>query len=417
MSHATVALALSLLLGIQPVATDLYLPTLPLLKADLAASMAATQRTLSALILAFGFGQLLWGPLADRFGRRPVLLLGLALFTAASLGGALAASINSLVLWRMVQGLGVAACVVCARSMVRDLYAPSEGVRVLSLGMSGLGLIALTGPLLGAALSRVRLGSVSGWRMAMLMLAVFGAATLVFVASRMRESIRQRQPNATQLRPLLANGWAIVQHPTFIAYVCLTAGTYAGLYTFLSASSFVLIDGLGVSRLGYSAVLSGGALSYLVGTFICRIWLARFGIRGAVRRGAVLTLAGGLLMTACALIGWHPLWVILLAQWLYTAGHGVHQSCGQAGVVGPFPTRAGAASALSGFVLSAAAFGMGWLLGRVMDGTGASLIPMACGMGAWAVFTAVVGWTLVQRHGEPHPSAAHSPAIEESPPQ
>lgn len=405
MSHATVAMALSLLLGIQPVATDLYLPTLPLLKSDLGTSMAAAQRTLSALIFAFGFGQLFWGPIADRFGRRPVLLLGLSLFTVASLGGALSPSIDVLVLWRMAQGLGVAACVVCARSMVRDLYAPSEGVRVLSLGMSGLGVIALAGPLLGALLSQTRLGPLSGWRMAMLILTGFGAATLAYVVGRTSESIRERQPNATQLRPLLSNWMAIVRHPTFLAYASLTAGTYAGLYTFLSASSFVLINGLGISRLGYSAVLSGGALSYLVGTFVCRIWLARFGIRGTVRRGAVLTLSGGLLMAGSALAGWHDLIVILIAQWLYTAGHGVHQSCGQAGVVGPFPTRAGAASALSGFILSATAFAMGQLLGWLMDGTGASPLPMACSMGAWAVFTAGVGWTLVQRHGEPHTPA------------
>lgn len=405
MSHATVALALSLLLGIQPVATDLYLPTLPLLKGDFGTTMAAAQRTLSALILAFGFGQLVWGPIADRFGRRPVLLLGVSLFTLSSLGGALAPHIDALVLWRMVQGLGVAACVVCARSMVRDLYAPSEGVRVLSLGMSGLGVIALAGPLLGALLSQTRVGNLSGWRMAMLVLATFGAATLVYVVSRTSESIRERQPNATQWRLLISNWVAILSNRTFIAYACLTAGTYAGLYTFLSASSFVLINGLGISRLGYSAVLSGGALSYLVGTFVCRTWLARFGIRGTVRRGAVLTLSGGLLMAGAALAGWHSLGVTLLAQWLYTAGHGVHQSCGQAGVVGPFPTRAGAASALSGFILSATAFAMGQLLGWLMDGTGASPLPMAWGMGAWAVFTAWVGWTLVQRHGEPHTPA------------
>lgn len=405
MSHATVAIALSLLLGIQPVATDLYLPTLPLLKSDLGTTMAAAQRTLSALILAFGFGQLFWGPLADRFGRRPVLLVGLSLFTAASLAGATAQSIDALTLWRMLQGLGVAASVVCARSMVRDLYEPVEGVRVLSLGMSGLGVIACAGPLLGAGLSQMDLSAVSGWRLALLILATFGAGTLAYVLWYTEESIRQRQPTATQIGPMVRNWQQIASNPTFISYVCLTAGTYAGLYTFLSTSSFVLIEGLGMSRLGYSAVLSGGALTYLAGTFGCRIWLARYGIRGAVKRGAFITLTGATLMAGLSLSGVHSIWAIIVPQLLYAAGHGVHQSCGQAGVVGPFPTKAGAASALSGFILSATAFGMGQWLGQHMDRTGSSAYPLTLSMGAWGVFTAIVGWTLVQRYGEPHTPA------------
>lgn len=404
MSHATVAIALSLLLGIQPAATDLYLPTLPTIKSDLGTTMAAAQRTLSALILAFGFGQLFWGPVADRFGRRPVMLIGLGVFTAASLGGALAGDIQTLVWWRVLQGLGVASSVVCARSMVRDLYEPHEGVHVLSLGMSGLGLIAIAGPLLGATLA-LHFSAIGSWRVALAILTVFGSATLAYVFWRIEESIRQRQPTATQLRPMLRNGWQIVRHPTFIAYTCLTAGTYAGLYTFLSTSSFVLIEGLGLPRLGYAAVLACGAFTYLLGTFGCRIWLARHGIRGAVKRGAFITLAGGMLMAGLSLAGVHSVWAIVIPQVLYACGHGVHQACGQAGVVGPFPTRAGAASALSGFILSAIAFGMGQGLGELMNRTGHSPFPMTLSMGAWGIFTAIVGWTLVQRHGEPHSPA------------
>jgi DHA1 family bicyclomycin/chloramphenicol resistance-like MFS transporter len=297
---------------------------------------------------------------------------------------------------------------VCARSMVRDLYEPHEGVRVLSFGMSGLGVIACAGPLIGAALSQLDLGasvSLSGWRLALLILSTFGAGTLAYVLWFTEESIRQRQPTATQIGPMVRNWRQIAVNPTFISYVCLTAGTYAGLYTFLSTSSFVLIEGLGMSRLGYSAVLSSGALTYLAGTFGCRIWLARFGIRGAVKRGAFITLIGATLMAGLSLAGVHSIWAIIVPQLIYAAGHGVHQSCGQAGVVGPFPTKAGAASALSGFILSATAFSMGQWLGQHMDRTGSSVYPLTLSMGAWGVFTALVGWTLVQRYGDPHTPA------------
>jgi DHA1 family bicyclomycin/chloramphenicol resistance-like MFS transporter len=114
---------------------------------------------MSALILAFGLAQMFWGPVADRVGRRPVLLWGLLMYTAASVGGALAGSIESLVVWRVVQGAGMAAAVVCARAIVRDLYEPVEGAQVMALALSGLGTIALIGPLVGGTAALI-----FGWR-------------------------------------------------------------------------------------------------------------------------------------------------------------------------------------------------------------------------------------------------------------
>ena len=148
----------------QPITTDLYLPALPGLAADLNSPMGSTQLTLSALLFAFGFSQLLLGPVADRFGRRPVLLGGLALFVLASIGSALAADIGALIAWRALQGVGMAAAVVCARAMVRDLYVPADGARVMSKALTGLGLIALASPLLGGAARQHRWAGATRWR-------------------------------------------------------------------------------------------------------------------------------------------------------------------------------------------------------------------------------------------------------------
>ena len=128
LSVAGVATTLALLLGLQPVLTDLYLPALPLLSRELAAPMSAVQLTMSALILAFGLSQLAWGPVADRFGRRPVLLASLALLLLASIGAALAPHIGWLVFWRTAQGASMAAGVVCARAMVRKIKNGSFGL-------------------------------------------------------------------------------------------------------------------------------------------------------------------------------------------------------------------------------------------------------------------------------------------------
>jgi MFS transporter, DHA1 family, multidrug resistance protein len=391
-SQARAAWALALLLGLQPIATDVYLPALPALAQALGTGMDRAQLTLSALMLAFGFGQLVWGPVADRVGRRPVLLCGLLLYTAASVGAALVSTVDALIAWRAMQGATLAAAVVCARATVRDLYEPTQGARVMSMGLSGLGVIAICGPLLGGAAA-----AAWGWRGALALLAVAGTLALAFVALRLPETLRQRNPQATQLGPLLLLWGRIARHPVFVAWALLVAFTYGGLYTVLAGSSFVYMRQLGLSPLGYGLAMAVGSMSYLTGTFVCRRWITRYGMAGAVARGAGSTLAGGLLGLALALAGVHTVWAVLLPQCLLAFGHGIHQPCGQAGAVGPFPQAAGAASALAGFILSLVAFGVGLWLGKYL---GDSVLPYVACIALWSVATATVAWTLVQTHAK-----------------
>lgn len=392
MSPALIVTLLALLLGLQPITTDLYLPALPGLASDLQAPMAATQMTLSALLFAFGISQLFLGPAADRFGRRPVLIGGLALYVLASIGSVLAADISALIGWRALQGVGTGAAVVCARAMVRDLYAPSEGARVMSKALSGLGLIALASPLLGGLIA-----SSWGWRSALGATGVFAALTLALVAWRALETAPALNPAALRVAPMFVLWARIVRHPSFIAWVLLTTFTYAGLITYLAASSFVFIEVLGSTRMECGLYIAGCSVCYLAGTFACRRWLLHHGLAGAVKRAAGFTLFGGVAMAALSLAGVHVAWAIYLPQFVYSFGHGVHQPCGQAAVVGPFPRNAGAASALAGFILAGGAVLIGAWLGVAMDGT---VYPLTLTVGAMAVCTALVGWTLVQRHGE-----------------
>ena len=388
-STTRAAWALALLLGLQPATTDIYLPALPALTRTLDASMGAAQLTMSALILAFGVAQLVWGPVADRIGRRPVLLTGLALYTAASVGSALAGSIEWLIAWRVLQGATMAAAVVCARAMLRDLYEPHVGAQVMSLGLSGLGIIAITGPVVGGLAA-----AAFGWRAALTVVAVVGAVTLAFVVWCLPETLPAKNPRATQFKPLLRTWAAIGRHPSFVAWTLLVTFTYGGLFTILAGSSFIYIDVLGLSPGAYGLAMALGSSSYLAGTFACRRWVKAHDMAGAVKRGAWFTLAGGVSITVLALAGFQSIWAVLLPQMLFAFGHGVHQPCGQAGCVGPFPLSAGAASALAGFVLAATAFGIGLWLGRALDGT---VLPFAAGLGCWSLLTTLVAWTLVQR--------------------
>ncbi len=397
MSPLLVVVLLALLLGIQPVTTDVYLPALPALREDLYASMSQVQMTFAALLLSFGISQLAWGPLSDRFGRRPILLWGMTAYVIASLACVLAPSMTALIAARIAQGAAMGAAVMCARAVVRDLYTPLEGARMMSRGLSGLGAIAIVCTPLGGLLTEWL-----HWRAAMVVLVVFGAGTLALLAWRFVETIPARNPHA--LAPgTLWRSWAhIARHPTFITYCLLATASYVALFTFLASSSFVLIEGLGLSKLAYGGVMALGSLVYIAGTVLCRRLLLRWGLRRTVFAAGVVTFLAGVLMAALAAWGWgqpwYGAWAVVLPQCMFLLAHGVHQPVGQSGAVAPFPQMAGAASALNGFVMMASTFPMGLWRGRAMDGTAR---PLGYGFLVSCTVIAVTAWTLVQKYGDP----------------
>lgn len=401
MSAGLIVLMLSMLLGIQPVTTDLYLPALPALTEGFGASMPAAQLTLSALLLAFGTSQLIWGPLSDRFGRRPILLWGLAAYTLASIASTLAPSMALLIVWRVVQGAAMGAVVMCARAIVRDLYQPTEGARMMSKGLSGLGVLACVSAPLGGLLSEL-----FGWRMALMALTVFGACTLALITLRFEETLRLKNPQALRPATLLRTWIHIFSNPTFLAFSALTAASYGGLFTFLASSSFVFIKVLGLTKTHYGLVMFSMSFCYLIGTFLCRRLLPRFGVRKSVAIAACLSLSGGTLMGVLAWTGVQNVWAIMLPHYLFMLGHGIHQPCGQSGAVGPFPQAAGAASAMNGFLMMVVAFGMGAWLGSHMDGT---VRPLTHGVWFWSALIATVAWTLIRKYGEPAHAAPAKP--------
>ena len=392
MQPGLTVLILSLLLGLQPITTDLYLPALPALTEGFSAPMAQAQLTLTALLLAFGLSQLIWGPLSDRFGRRPILLVGLTAYVLASVASTLAPTMNTLIVWRTVQGAAMGAGVMCARAIVRDLYTPVQGARIMSKGLSGLGVIACLSAPLGGLLS-----DLYSWRIALLTLAVFGAVCVGVVALRFEETVPQKNRKALQPATLVRTWLTILRNPTFLAFSALSGASYGGLFTFLASSSFVFIKVLGLSKTQYGLVMFSMSFVYILGTFLCRRLLPRFGVRRSVAIAGGLTLTGGTLMGVLALAGLHTSWAIMLPFYLFMLGHGVHQPCGQSGAVGPFPQAAGAASALNGFLMMIAAFAMGGWLGTHMDGT---VFPLVFGVWFWSALIALAAWTLVQKHGK-----------------
>lgn len=400
MSSGLVVVFLSMLLGLQPLATDLYLPALPALTAGFGATMHQAQLTLTGLLLAFGLSQLVWGPLSDRYGRRPILLTGMTAFTLASVGSVFATNMEQLLVWRAIQGAAMGAAVMCARAIVRDLYAPTDGARMMSKGLSGLGVFACISAPLGGLLS-----DWMGWRAALGVLAVFGAIALTMLVLRFEETLKTPNPQALRLGGMVTAWRGILGHPTFWTYALLAATSYGGLFTFLATSSFVFINALGLSKTQYGLLMFSMSLVYLTGTVICRRLILRLGVRRTVGVAGVFTLTGGSLMGLSGLMGWHNTWAIMLPYYLFIMAHGVHQPCGQSGAVSPFPLTAGTASALSGFLITMVAFLMGqWLGSRMPVGVSeATVLAMTNGLWFWSVVIASVAWWLVPRYGELRP--------------
>jgi len=383
---------LSILLGVQIVTTELYLPALPRLTQNLGAPPLQAQFTLTAMLLAFGVSQLVWGPLSDRFGRRPILIVGLTAHTIASIGCVLAPSMAALITWRGVQGAAMGAAVMCARAIVRDLYTPAQGARVMSFGFTGVGVVACISAPLGGFLA-----DLLGWRETLGVVALFGACALALVCLRFLESLPPQRRAPLNVASVTSTWASIVAHPTFRANAALTVATYGGQFTFLATSSFVFLQVLGLTRTEFGLAIAATALVYIGGTFLCRRMLPRMGVRRVVAWAGAASLLAGTSMAVLAFAGVRSPWAILLPHCLYMAAHGTHQPCGQSGCVSPFPRAAGAASAVNGFLMMITAFGIGGWVGWRMDG---SVFVLVNGVWFWSACVAAVAWTLIQRDGE-----------------
>jgi DHA1 family bicyclomycin/chloramphenicol resistance-like MFS transporter len=378
----------------QPLGTDLYLAALPAIRHEYAAPVGVVQLTLSVLVFSFGLSQLFWGPASDRFGRRPVFLTGFALNAAGALIGALAPGIELLIAARVLQGLGIAATMVCARALVRDLFEQQRGTHVMTVAMSALACMTMAVPVAGAGLTEV-----FGWRATLLAMALFGLGCLALVALRMPETAHVLRPDALRLAPLFAVYGRIARHPTFGSWTLLNAFGYAANFGFFSGSAYLYIETFAVSRVAFGLVIGGASVSYLLGTFLCRRWIAATGILGTVRRAGWLALAAAAAFLGPELAQAHNAFTLTGALWLMLLAYGIFQPCGHVGMATPFPQQAGAASALGGFIFAVSAFVAGTSLGFLFQSGSTTALAFTTGLlSACSGLTCI---TLLQRHGQP----------------
>jgi DHA1 family bicyclomycin/chloramphenicol resistance-like MFS transporter len=376
-AHAPLLFLISAYLMFQPLSTDLYLASLPGLATAFNVPASTVQLTLSMFVIGFGSAQLIVGPLSDRFGRRPVLLYGLALYVAASALCGAAQSIEMLIFGRFVQAIGCCSAVIIGRAIVRDAYKPEDSAKVIARASTWLTLAPLLGPILGSWLQ-----ATFGWRAAFAAHGIFSACVLAVTFLRLPETNAHRDPRATNPAGLLANYRIILGSRQFWAYALPGALSYGALFAFISGSSIVLIKVLHVPTAWFGYCYAFGVAGYLSGTIVCRRLLPALGADRCFRVGTGVLLAGGALFLAAVTAGIAHWSVVLIAMFLTMGAHGINFPISQSGAVSPFPQQAGTAAGLLGALCMGVAFLVGTVVGATHNGT---LYPLAIIVGALGV--------------------------------
>lgn len=342
-------LSLALLLGglsaVGPLSLDMYLPGLPALGSDLSASASATQLSLTACLAGLALGQLVAGPLSDRIGRRKPVLLGSALFAAASLACVFAPSIGVLIALRFLQGIGGAAGIVIGRAVVRDLYSGDAAAKLFSSLMLVGGVAPILAPVWGAQVL-----AFTTWQGVFVVLAIIGTLLLLAAALALPESLAPGPRAQSDLRGLLRDG-------RFVALTLTSGLMMAAMFAYIAGSPFVLQTIHGLSEQAYSLVFAVNGVGILGASFASRRLIGRARPAQLLHAGVAMGGAGAALVLFAVLAD-APVGVLLVALFLVVSSIGLVSPNATALALADHPRNAGAASALLGtsqFLLGAAA--------------------------------------------------------------
>jgi len=377
---ARLTLVLGAVMATGPLALDMYLPALPTLEAEFAASTARVQHTVSAYLFGMGLGQLAFGPLTDRFGRKRPLLAGLGLFALASAGCALAHSIDSFVLLRFAQALGGSAGMVVIRAVIRDRFDALQSARVLSLMMLVMGVAPILAPLAGGWLL------VSGsWHWIFFVLAAYALFCVAVVFLFLEES-HPPDARAPSVGRALAGILPLTRDRRFLGPTLVFIAAFGAFFAYLAAAPFVFIRFFSVPADRFGWYFGANALGFITVSQLNRRLLAGRGPRRVLGWGVCLLGVAALLLLACALTGIAGFAGVFGALFLAVASLGLIASNASAVTLAPFGDRAGGASsllgasqALTGVVASAA---VGWIHAQ-------GALPMAVVVAACAAISFV----------------------------
>jgi DHA1 family bicyclomycin/chloramphenicol resistance-like MFS transporter len=373
--RARLLVILGALSAFGPLSIDLYLPGLPELTSDFDASVSAGQLTLTACLIGLAVGQLVVGPLSDRFGRRPPLLVGLVVYFAASLACAAAPNIWILIALRLVQGLSGSAGIVISRSVVRDLVSGAAAARLFSILMIVVGVAPIVGPIIGGALLHV-----TSWRGLFVVLAIVDAAILAASARWLPETWpRERRRRAGDPS---VGFHELLRDPFFLTYAVVMGLAFAAMFSYIAGSSFVLEDIHGVSPQTFGVIFAVNAFGIVLFSQASRALVGRVSPQRLLLVGVAASAAAGTALLLIVLAGGAGLPGILPCLFVSVSSLGLIIPNATALALTDYPQAAGSASALLGMLQ----FGFGALAAPLVGVAGrGTAVPMALMMAAFGV--------------------------------
>lgn len=326
-----------------PLALNIIMPSMPGLPGEFGTSYATVQLTLSLYLVGFAVAQLVYGPLSDRFGRRPVLLVGLALYAGSSVLAALAPTIELLILARILQAVGGCAGMVLGRAIVRDLYDRDRAASMIGYVTMGMVVAPMLAPFLGGVLD-----DWLGWRAVFAVTAVVGGAVLLVGLTTLHETNHQPQP-LPGLGGMIAGYRRLLGNALFRAYTYQITFSVAAFFAFLGGAPYVVIELMGYPPSVYGAYFALNAFGYMCGNFLAGRYSQRVGGDAMIAWGIGLSLVGVSFMLLSALIAPMSALGLFGPMFLFSVGNGLVMPNGMAGAVSVDPRLAGTASGFSGF--------------------------------------------------------------------
>ncbi len=384
---------LALLSAFTPLSIDMYLPALPTIVTELNSTAGDVQLTLSAFMLAFGFGQIFYGPAGDRFGRRPVILSGITVYIVATVGCGFAAETGHLVLLRFVEGLAACGSVVLARTMVRDLAEREQAARAMSLIMACSSVAPMLAPLIGSQVL-----AMWGWRAIFWVLAGIGLIGLVFASLRLPESLKSEYRQPLHLGAVVSRYGGLLNHPHFMGYALTSTFQFAALMSWLSGAPFAFIQGYGLSPRTFGLVFASAIVLFTSGNLLNARFAPRFGSARILRHAVIVPLVFGPLGLVLAIverqtgaIGWWPFLLAIVPQ---VAMMALVVPNSTALALQRYPHMAGTASSLMGVMQYGIGSLFGVAVGQAFDGT---MVPLTLSLAVAGIlcFTShrlLVGW-------------------------
>lgn len=377
-----------------PFAMQIFLPALPAIQSAFAVDVATAQLVFSLSGVAMALGTLAYGPLADRHGRRPVLVAAVVLFVAGSVVATAAPTIELLIFGRIVQAAGGVAGLVLSRTIVRDLFDRSRAAEMIAWLTVGMVAVPMVSPTIGGVLV-----DYTSWRLNFLVPA--GVGVLLFVATL--AALPETRPAATAARSgggVFECAGRLLRHPNFLGYALHGAGSFSAFFAFLAGAPYVVQEVMGEPATVYGLWFIANAFGFMMGNLTAARLSAWFGLDRMIAAGTVLVIAGVGTTLAVMLAGvWTP--AALFVPMIATAyGQGLAMPNAQAGALSVEPALAGTASGLAGFLQMAIASGVAQLVGMTQNGTPYPMLAvmLVCGGGMAASL-------LLIRH-DGHPAAA-----------